>query len=125
MLTDIEWGKFYERKKTETAYTDGLKKDRNFIWTIKKDWYGQDHLFLQNNPDFIFYTLFAKIDVFPNEYFDFFPDDAFTNQIKYITGFYLSSRENPDRDFPYMTKQEMDGFVYGMIKTIENANPIA
>jgi hypothetical protein len=125
LLTDIEWSKFYQRKKTEAVYADGLMKDNNFIWTIKKDWYGQDHLFLQSNPDFIFYTLFAKIDTFPNEYFNFFPDNAFTDRVKYITGFYLSAREDPDRAFPYLTKQEMDGFIDETIRTIENMNPVA
>jgi hypothetical protein len=120
LLTDRAWSGFFKRKKEEPAYAEGLSRDKNFIWTIKKDWYGQDHLFLRDHSDFVFYRLFAKIDAFPNEYFDFYPDNAFTDRIKYITGFYLSSHEDPDRVFTYLTKQEMDGFVEATIHDIEN-----
>ena len=123
LLTDTEWSKLHDRKKTEAAYAP-LQTDPGFIWTVKKDWYGQDHLFLQNHPDSIFYTLFSKIDAFPNEYFDFYPENAFIRQVKYITEFYLSAKEDPNRDFPYLSQREMDSFVENTIKLIENANPI-
>jgi hypothetical protein len=123
LLTDIEWKKLYE-KKLESIYADYLKMDKNFIWTIKKDWYGQDHLFLQNNPDFIFYRLFSKINEFENVFFDFYPEDAFIRQVKYITNFYLSEspNEDPNRTFPFLSKSEMDGFVRETIRIIEERN---
>lgn len=111
LLTDIEWSKLYDRKKLEPIYADGLNSDKGFIWTIKKDWYGQDHLYLQRNPDSVFFSVFAKIAEFPNVYFDFYPANAFIRQVKYITDFYLSADENPERDFPYLSKEEMDDFV--------------
>lgn len=120
LLTDIEWSKFYRRKQLEPVYYEGLKKDKNFIWTIKEDWYGQDHLYLKDHPDSIFFTVFSKIDDFDNIYFDFYPDHAFIRQIKYITDFYLSHDENLERDFPFLSKLEMDVFVDETIKLIEN-----
>jgi len=119
LLTDIEWAKrIYQKKRLAPAWAGGLDKDPNFIWEIKKDWYGQDHLFLQRNPDFVFYTMFAKIDEFPNVYFDFYPPDAFIRQIKYITEFYTNAKEDPDRAFPYLSRDEMDGFVSGTIEIL-------
>ncbi len=119
LITDIEW-----KKKFEPTYSQYLEKDKNFIWTIKKDWYGQDHLFLRNNPKSIFYTMFSKIVEFDNLFFDFYPSDAFIRQIKYITGFYLSNDENLDREFPYLSKSLMDEFVIETIKVLENINQI-
>lgn len=120
LITDIEWLKLYNRKKLDPLYYENLNKDKNFIWTIKKDWYGQDHLFLQNNPNFIFYTMFSSITEFNNIFFDFFPQEAFIRQIKYITDFYLSSTEDPNRNFPYLSKYEMDNFVDETINVLLN-----
>ena len=120
LLTDIEWLKLYNRKKLEPLYYENLNKDKNFIWTIKKDWYGQDHLFLRNNPNFIFYTMFSNITEFNNIFFDFFPKEAFIRQIKYITDFYLSSKEDSNRNFPYLSTYEMDNFVNETISILVN-----
>ena len=72
LLTDIEWEKLYQKKMLEPIYYNGINADKNFIWTIKKDWYGQDHLFLKNNPSSIFFTVFAKINEYNNKYLDIF-----------------------------------------------------
>jgi hypothetical protein len=119
LITDIEW-----KKKFESTYSQYLEKDKSFIWTIKEDWYGQDHLFLRNNPKSIFFTMFSKITEFDNLFFDFYPTDAFIRQVNYITGFYLSYNKNLDRDFPYLSKSEMDEFVVETIKVLENINLI-
>lgn len=124
LLTDIEWSKLYEKKKLEPIYSDGLTRNKRFIWTIKEDWYGQDHLFLQSHPESIFYQIFSKIETFENNYFDFYPDNAFIRQIKYITNFYLSANEDAQRDFPYLSRMEMDDFVTKTIDAIERANPV-
>jgi len=122
LITDIEWIKLYSKKKLEPVYKQGLEKNKDFIWTIKNDWYGQDHFFLHNNPNFIFFKMFAKINEFKNEFFDFYPDDAFTRQIKYITNFYLSRDEDFNRDFPFLSKSEMDAFVSDTVKIIDSSS---
>ncbi len=62
LLTDIEWSKFFNEKKKNALYNKKLKEDASFIWTIKKDWYGLDFLYLEKNPNFIFHTIFKNID---------------------------------------------------------------
>jgi hypothetical protein len=119
LLADIEWDKLFQRKKLEPVYYNGLNKDKNFIRTIKKDWYGQDHLYLKNNPSSIFFTMFSKINEYENNYFDFYPKDAFTSRIKYITEFYLNADEDCEREYPYLKKEEMDNFVDNTINTLE------
>lgn len=125
LITDIAWSALYDQKKIEPIYAEGIQNDKNFIWTAKKDWYGQDHLFLQRNPDFVFFRMFAKIDAFENAYFDFYPANAFTRQIQYITNFYLSANEDPERPFPYLSETEMNDFVQTTIEAIERLNLIA
>lgn len=113
LLTDIEWMKLYEQKQQEPLYAEGLKADENFIWTIKKDWYGQDRVYLQEHRESIFFTKFSTINEFQNIYLDFYPENAFIRQIKYITEYYLQGieKENPNREFPFLSKAEMDTFV--------------
>lgn len=123
LLTDIEWIEFFSRKKKEPVYAEGFKRGGDFIWEVKKDWYGQDHLFLQRNRDFVFFKVFAQIDEFDNAYFDFYPRDAFIRQIRYITQFYLNAAEDPGRDFPYLKTWEMDDFVLRTIEKIEGIIP--
>ena len=121
LLTDIEWAKLYERKKQEPLYAQGLAADDNFIWAAKKDWYGQDHVYLQTHADSVFHREFSKIGDFPNIYLDFYSNDAFTRQIKHITAFYSSANEDLDRNFPFLSKEEMNDFVNSAIKTLEDA----
>jgi len=121
LLTDIEWSKLFLRKKLEPLHAEGFAKDKGFIWTIKKDWYGQDHLYVKANPQSIFHTRFARIQQFNNTYFDFYPANAFTRQIKYITNFYQTAEEDGSRPFPYLSKAEMDAFVAETAAAIEKA----
>ena len=111
LITDIEWDKLFTRKKSEPLYYEGLNTDPQFIWIIKKDWYGQDHLYLERNPDSIFFRNFQHINEFNNIYFEIYPEDAFTKRIRYITDFYLNTKEDAGREFPYLSKNEMDSFV--------------
>ena len=111
LLTDIEWEKLYQKKILEPIYYENLNKDKNYIWTIKKDWYGQDYIFLHNNPNSIFFTEFAKIDIFENDFLDIFSKDAFTNKIKYITNYYKNAEVDSKREYPYLSTKEMDSFI--------------
>ena len=121
LLTDIEWNKWFERKRKEPVCAEGLETDKKFIWTIKKDWYGQDRLYLQGHRDSVFFTKFVKIDDFPNKYLEYYPDNAFTRQVKYISSWYMEGfeSENPDREFPFLSKAEMDNFVESTILILE------
>jgi len=122
LLTDIEWSKLFAEKEKEPVYADGLNADPKYIWTIKKDWYGQDRVYLQKHNESVFFTRFAKINEFPNVYLDYFPDEAFTHRIDYITKYYIESyeSENPERNFPFLSKAEMGNFVDNTILVLEN-----
>ena len=109
LLTDDIWINIIYNSKKE-KYKNELKKDPKFIWIMKEDWYDLDKLYLNKN-NLYSYDVFKNIEVYENKYFDFFPENAFTRQIKYITNFYESRKRNIDRDFVYLNEKEMDYFV--------------
>lgn len=110
LLTDIQWGNMVdEKKKTDVKYQK-LETDKNFIWTIKKDWYDLDHLYFRRNPKSIFHRIFKNIESFP-DYLDYYPVGAIERQLKYIIGFYTKYDGNPEREYTYFTAKEMDDFV--------------
>ena len=111
LLTDILWEEKIVRPSKE-KFREIYDRDRNeWIWTLKKDWYDLDFLFLREHPDFRAFCLYEQAVGFRNGFLDFFAPDAFENRREYICGFYRGGREGLDRDYPYLTKQEMDDFV--------------
>ena len=111
LLTDVEWVDRVVRPSKE-KFRELYERDRNeWIWTLKKDWYDLDFLFLQEHPDFRAFCLYEAAKGFANEFMDFFAPDAFENRRQYICGFYRAGREGLKREYPYLTRQEMDDFV--------------
>ncbi|WP_346884801.1 zinc dependent phospholipase C family protein [Clostridium sp. UBA4395] len=119
LLTDIEWSKFFNEKKNNALYNKKLKEDASFIWTIKKDWYGLDFLYLEKNSNFIFHTIFKNIDQVP-DYIDYFPKGALMKQVKYITEYYLGDNEETKENFIYLNEEEMDKFIDDTSKKINS-----
>jgi hypothetical protein len=118
LLVDIAWSSLYDKKKLEPIHSEGLKANPSFIWTIKKDWYGQDENYLHFNPDSVFFRMFQNIETFENSYFDFYPQNAFTRQIHFITNRYLSAKADINRDYLFVSKEEMDAFVDNTITSL-------
>lgn len=110
LLTDNEWGEILQYKKDNPLYYEGLNRDKNFIWTIKKDWYGLDFKYLKDNPCCIFHTCFKHIKNVP-DYLDYFPVKAFEIKTQYIRDYYLGENEVTKDNFIYLTEEEMDRFV--------------
>lgn len=118
LLTDMEWSKFFHEKCKEKIYSEGFEKDENFIWTVKKDWYGIDFLYLEKHPECLFYKVFKNTDEVP-DYLDYFPKGAFTKQLKYITAYYLGENEETKENFIYLTEDEMNKFIEDTSRKID------
>jgi hypothetical protein len=117
LLTDDLWRQLvYKIKKSD--YKIEISKDPNFIWTMKNDWYDLDKKYLNENI-LNSYDLFKGIKEFPNNYFEFYPKNAFIRQIEYISNFYESRDKYLDRDFTYLTEFEMNDFVDKATKLIQ------
>jgi hypothetical protein len=123
LITDYLWGKIINQDKMK-KYKNDYYRDKNFIWTMKKDWYDLDKKYLNENVLFT-YNEFIKIKEFENTYFDFYPENAFIRQIKYITDFYESRDRNLNREFIFLTEDEMDDFVeIGFKRILKNLSEI-
>lgn len=109
LITDMMWSnQIYEpviRKKTE----DEIKKD--FQRKIKRDWYDLDHLYLRNHPEFKGFQLFSQIKQFDNIYLDYYSKNAFTDQIKLISDFYLGEHSGLDHEYIYLTESRREDFI--------------
>lgn len=111
LLTDVEWVEKVVRPSKE-KFRMLYERDRNeWIWTLKKDWYDLDFLFLREHPDFRAFGLYESAVGFENQYLDFFAPDAFENRRAYICGFYRGGRDGLDREYPYLAREAMDAFV--------------
>ncbi|ERI92171.1 hypothetical protein HMPREF1982_02560 [Clostridiales bacterium oral taxon 876 str. F0540] len=111
LLTDIMWvNEIVRPSKDKFKYL--YDKDRTeWVWTLKKDWYDLDFLYIERNPDFRALSIYKNAVEFNNDYMDFFSNDAFENRRKYITHFYSSERDNLDREYTYLKEEEMNRFV--------------
>ena len=104
LLTDMLW--------SELVAWPVRKKFPDITWDeIKKDWYGQDFLYIKNHPGFRAFRAYLGSVGFVNRYLDFFTPDAFDNRREYITSFYLQKQENLDREYLYLTEAEATAFV--------------
>ncbi|WP_139902042.1 zinc dependent phospholipase C family protein [Clostridium thermarum] len=119
LLTDVEFTKLVAVPKFE-KYAKELEQDRNFICTMKEDWYDIDHLYLRNHPEFYAFKVFSEIEEFPNDYLDYYSQTAIIKQIKYITNFYKSFEGNLDREYSYLTPEETEAFFYKACENIKN-----
>lgn len=111
LITDVAWSEniYYPAK---TRFAQEMELDPNgFVWKLKDDWYDQDFLYLRDHPNFRAFQIYLSAVGFKNHFMEEFSVDAFENRRQYITGFYLAGKENLDRDYPYLTKDEMDMFV--------------
>lgn len=121
LLTDIEWVKQICLPSEERFVDLCAEIGRvNFIWTLKKDWYDLDFLYLKKNSDFRAFRLYEQAKNFHNTYMDIFAEDAFENRRQYITGFYLAGREDLEREYPYLNESQAEAFVEKTVNIIIN-----
>ena len=88
------------------------------VWPIKEDWYDLDHKYLRDHPGFRAFRVYLGAVGFRNDFMEEFAPDAFDNRRMYITDFYLQGKDGLDREYPYLTEQEMDRFVDGAVAEI-------
>ena len=119
LLTDNEWShRIFWPKRDQ--YAAEFAKDRTFIWTFKRDWYDLDHLYMREHPDFRAFDIFSSIEDFYDDTLPYYPEEAYTRQIRHITRFYREFDGDLEHEYIYLNKQEMDDFVEEAIVSIED-----
>lgn len=111
LITDTLWvKKIYQPTKQRFSQEAAADKTA-FTWKVKEDWYDLDYKYLRDHPGFRAFRAYLGSVGFRNKFMEEFSEDAFDNRRVYITDFYLQGKENLDREYPYLTEQEMDAFV--------------
>ncbi|MDD4124935.1 MAG: zinc dependent phospholipase C family protein [Eubacteriales bacterium] len=111
LLSDIYWAESVI-EQSRVKYKEIYEKDKNeCIWILKGDWYDLDYLYLKENGIFKTFQIYKDSEGFKNRYLDFFSEDAFDNRREYITSLYLAGKDGIDREYKYMSKEEMEYFV--------------
>lgn len=123
LIADQIWAETIWRPKRESPlYAEPLDKDPQFVWEIKKDWYGLDFLYLQENPHSIFYTDFIHIETIPDYIDDVFPTGAFTQRVKDTQAFYLAPPDwDLDRPYIYLNRDEWEDYIARTLTALTDA----
>jgi hypothetical protein len=129
LITDNLWT-INVGKPTQVRYPDQFATDKNFIWEVKKDWYGLDQIYVRAHPDCLFWRLF--LDARPlvdaqgrpaSADLDFLPPEALTRQLKHIKSFYQrhdqSINEMCARPFVYLSSTSMDSFILEAVEQLK------
>lgn len=118
LLTDLEWiARIYN--PSVARYPEAHAADSHkLLWTLKKDWYDLDFLYLKKHPDFRAFQIYENAAGFVNCYMDIFAQDAFDNRREYITGFYRGGREDIEREYQYLTESQAEQFVEDCVEAV-------
>lgn len=111
LMTDVAWSNHILYPAKERFADEWTADPNGCIWRMKEDWYDLDFMYLRDHPGFRAFRVYLGAVGFENRFMNEFAPDAFDNRRQYITGFYLAGKENLDRHYPYLTKEEMDRFV--------------
>ena len=111
LLTDIRWVEdiFWPAAKTEWERFCADRSGCILRW--KQDWYDLDFLYLRQNPRLRTLALYRAAEGFENRYIDLFSPTAFEERRQGILDFYAAEPDGLDREYPYLTREEMDRFV--------------
>jgi len=99
---------------TQERYAEQFETDPKFIWEVKLDWYGLDHVFVREYPESLFWCAFLDVEPASAD-LDFLPPESLPRQLKHIKAFY--QREDDEitammaRPMIYLPKAKMDEFV--------------
>ena len=115
LFLDNLWG-YYIYRPVKDKFSAELLKNPQFIWDIKKDWYGIDQEFIYENQKWETWNKFNTL-IYDNDFLDFYPNIAINNKLKSIKEFY-NNGEKIKRPYLYLTNQEMNNFIELSVKWI-------
>ncbi|HEX7541344.1 MAG TPA: hypothetical protein VF352_04365, partial [Anaerolineales bacterium] len=111
--TDNLWSEKIGRP-TQRRWAEQFAADHDFIWEVKKDWYGLDFIYVRDHPDCLFWRVFLDSRPETGE-LDFLPLEAVRQRVEYIQQYYQRSDEDVkkayNRPYIYLSGAEMDRFV--------------
>jgi hypothetical protein len=113
LVTDNLWSVIIGQP-TRHHYQAQFEADRNFIWEVKKDWYGLDFVYVRTHPDSLYWRVFLNSE-YPVNYLDVLLEQGVRRQLDYIKKYYQRTDDHAEelvnRTRVYLTEAEMDSFV--------------
>lgn len=119
LITDNLWT-IQVGKPTNERYAEQFAADKAFIWEVKRDWYGLDHIYIREHPDSLHWRVFLDAQPFDGAQgvsgnLPFFPPEALPRQLRHIKAFYQRDDEEikvmMDRPMLYLSRDAMNRFV--------------
>jgi hypothetical protein len=121
LITDNLWT-IQVGKPTQERFPEQFAADDKFIWDVKKDWYGLDHIYVRDHPACLYWRVFLDADLFDGAQggsastdLAFLPPEAITRHLSFVKKYYQTDtddiREMMTREKEYLSKEEMDRFV--------------
>jgi hypothetical protein len=115
LVTDNLW-EIEVGRPTIRRFAAEFAADENFIWEVKRDWYGLDFEHVRAHPEALFWKVFLNCSYDEAYTLDYMPAKAVQQRITYIQELYQRDdekvrahyMERPDR---YLSQEEMDRFV--------------
>ncbi len=120
LVTDNLWT-IQVGRPTQERFAEKFAADKGFIWEVKRDWYGLDHLYVRAQPDCLYWRVFLAAEPQDAE-LDFLPSEALPRQLKHIKAYYQLEddeiRTMMSRPKRYLTAEQMDRFVVQAIEAL-------
>ncbi len=113
IVTDNLWSIRIGRP-TIAKYKAQFDADKDFIWIVKKDWYGLDFLHVRDHAGCIFWRAFCSARPERGE-LDFLVPESLAWSVAHIQEYYQRTDEETqkayNRPYVYLTQAEADRFV--------------
>lgn len=99
---------------TSQKWAAEFAADKDFIWTVKEDWYGLDFVYVRQHPECLYWRDFLHAPP-PASRLDFLPLSNIQYQLKYIQDYYQKDGQEVHQAFTrpyiYLAQPEVDAFV--------------
>jgi hypothetical protein len=99
---------------TKAKFEAEFAADPQFIWAVKKEWYGLDFIYVRDHPKALFWRTFLAC-AYSADFLNFLPPEAIQQRIDYIQEFYQRTDEDVQkayaRPYIYLTQRQADDFV--------------
>jgi hypothetical protein len=113
LLTDNLWSLRIGRPIQE-RWAEQFAADKEFIWEVKKDWYGLDFCYVRDHPDCLYRRVFLTARPETGG-LEFLPLEAVRQRVVYIQEYYQRTdefvRELLSRPYVYLSRADADRFV--------------
>lgn len=113
LVADNLWS-IHIGKPTRARFQAQFEANRDFIWEVKKDWYGLDFVYVRTHPQSLYWRTFLTCD-YPINYLDVLLPEGVRQRIEYIQTYYqrtdAHAEELCSRERVYLTEEEVAQFV--------------